>query len=84
MEQQTASNNPALMDFTTHLNEYPQKVLFAYSENNEAYGKEHAKLLAASLSNVELIEIKGCGHEIPVHGWTNFYPVVQKYLEEIK
>lgn len=78
-----AVNNPEQLDFTANLNDYETKILFAYSEKNEAYGQDHAALLANSLTNVELVKITGCGHEIPEYGWDNFYPVVIDYLNEI-
>lgn len=78
-----AINNPEQMDFTENLKNYQEKVLFAYSELNESYGSEHSALVSAALPNVDLIEIKGCGHEIPEFGWDNFYPFVKEYLNEI-
>jgi len=76
-------NNPDQMDFTTNLSNYETKVLFAYSELNTAYGLMHAQLVSQALSNVELVEIQGCGHEMPHFGWNNLYPIVQNYLTEI-
>lgn len=78
-----ATNNPEQMNFTTNLSKYTPKVLFAYSELNPAYGVDHAKLLSSSLPNVELVEIFGCGHEMPQFGWNNFYPIIKNYLNEI-
>lgn len=71
-------------DFTTNLNQYTTEVLFAYSELNEAYGKEHAELVSSAYPNVQLAKIDGTGHEIPYFGWENFYPIAQAYLNEIK
>jgi len=78
-----AINNPEQLDFTKNLSNYPSKILFAYSELNPAYGKEHAELVSSALTNVELIEVKGCGHEIPQFGWNNYYPIIKTYLTEI-
>ncbi len=78
-----AINHPEQLDFTANLTAFTPKVLFAYSELNESYGPDHAKLVSGFLSNVELVEIEGCGHEIPEYGWANFYPAVKKYLQEI-
>ena len=77
-----AINHPEQLDFTKNLKDYSQKILFTYSELNEAYGIEHAQLVSSALTNVELVEIKGCGHEIPEYGWNEFYPVVKDYLIE--
>jgi len=74
---------PEQLDFTKNLSAYQNKVLFAYSELNPAYGLEHAELVSAPLSNVELVEIKDCGHEMPHFGWENLYPLIQNYLTEI-
>jgi len=78
-----AINNPEQMDFTANLSDDSTKVLFAYSELNSAYGIDHAELVASPFPNVELVEIEGCGHEIPHFGWSNFYPVIKNYLTEI-
>lgn len=78
-----AINNPDQLNFTKNLGAYTSKVLFAYSELNSAYGSEHAESVAASFPNVELVEILGCGHEMPHFGWNNLYPVINNYLKEI-
>ncbi len=78
-----AQANQADMDFTQNLANYPTKVLFAYSELNQAYGKEHAELVSAFYPSVNLVEISGCGHEIPHFGWENFRPLILEYLQEI-
>jgi len=78
-----AINNPEQMDFTTNLSAYNKKVLFAYSELNSAYGLEHAELVSAAYPNVQLIEIMGSGHEMPQFGWSNLYPEIKTYLNEI-
>lgn len=71
-------------DYTTNLRQYTTKVLFAYSELNQAYGKAHAELVSSAYPNVQLVEIKGTGHEIPYFGWNNFYPIAKAYLDTIK
>lgn len=78
-----AVDNPGQMDFTTNLNNYNKKVLFAYSQLNTAYGPEHAQLVSAAFPNTQLIEILDCGHEMPHFGWNNFYPFIKNYLNEI-
>lgn len=80
---QLAINTPKQVDFTTNLKNYTTKTLFVYSELNTAYGFNHAKEVSASLPKVDLIEIKGCGHEIPQYGWNNFLPLIKTYLNEI-
>ncbi len=69
-------------DFTTNLNQYTTKVLFVYSELNEAYGVTHAELVSSAYPNVQLSEIDGTGHEIPYFGWNNFYQIAKAYLNE--
>jgi proline iminopeptidase len=71
-------------DFATHLKQYTKKVLFGYSELNTAYGKEHAEKVSSAFANVQLVEIKGTGHEIPYFGWDNLYPIAKAYLSELK
>lgn len=80
---QLAINYPEQVNFTTHLNSYTTKTLFVYSELNTAYGMDHAKSVSSFLPNVQLAEIKGCGHEIPQYGWHNLYPLIKTYLNEI-
>ncbi len=80
---QMAINNPEKMDFTQNLKNHESKVLFAYSELNEAYGKSHAELVSAHYLNVELVQVEGCSHEIPEYGWENYYPLIKEYLNEI-
>ncbi len=71
-------------DFTTNLHQFTTRVLFVYSELNEAYGKAHAELVSSAYPNVQLTEIFGTGHEIPYFGWNGFYPVAKTYLNTIK
>jgi proline iminopeptidase len=75
-------DNP--LDFTENLGSYTTKVLFAYSELNKAYGKEHAEEVSSQFPNVELFEVKGAGHEAVYFGWDKLYPSIQVYLNEIK
>ena len=70
-------------DFTENLGSYTTKVIFAYSELNKAYGKDHAEKISAAFPNVELVEILGTGHEAIYFAWDNLYPMVQNYLNEI-
>lgn len=81
--QKYAVDNPEDLDFTSQLSQYNQKILFAYSENNDSYGKTHAELVSSAYPNVQLEEIKDCGHEIIHFGWNNFYPIVKNYLDEM-
>ena len=78
-----AIDNPEQLNFTTNLSAYNKKVLFAYSELNLSYGREHAEEVSSFLSQVELFEIPGCGHEIPQFGWNHYYPIIKNYLSEI-
>ncbi|MBD3289497.1 alpha/beta fold hydrolase [candidate division KSB1 bacterium] len=71
-------------DFTTNLHQYVTKVLFGYSELNNAYGQKHAEKVSSAFPNFELVEIKGTGHDIPYFGWENFYPLAKAYLNELK
>ena len=71
-------------DFTTNLTSFSTKVLFMYSELNQAYGQAHAEMVSSAYPNVQLVEIGGTGHEIPYFGWEKFYPVAKVYLNSIK
>jgi len=81
--QEYAPDNQTDMDFTTNLSQYDTKVLFAYSELNSHYGEAHAVLVSSAYPNVQLEQIGNCGHEIIHFGWTDFYPLVLEYIEEI-
>jgi proline iminopeptidase len=73
-------------DFTTNLRAFTTKVLFVYSENNEAYGLPYAMKVSAAFSNVQLFEVKSAGHDLLAFqaGWNNFYPVALNYLNSLK
>ena len=71
-------------DFTTHLYQYTNKILFLYSERNAAYGPHHAQLVSSAFPNAQLTLIEGTGHEILWFGWENFYPAAIDYLNTLK
>jgi len=75
-------NHP--FDFTTNLRQFTTKVLFVYSELNEAYGKAYAQSVSSAYPNVQLEEVSGTGHEIPYFGWDRFYPIARTYLDTLK
>jgi len=72
------------LDFTTHLHNYPTRVLFTYSELNKAYGEDWAHTVGAAYPHVEYHEITGTGHEMLYFGWDAFYPIALTYLNEMK
>lgn len=71
-------------DFTTNLQQFTTKVLFLYSELNQAYGLTHAQHVSSAYPNVQLNEISATGHEIPYFGWDRVYPLAKAYLNTIK
>jgi len=73
-------------DWTTHLSAFTTKVLFMYSENNKAYGPDHALLVSSAYPNTELVRIDGAGHDMFTFttGWNNSYPYILNYLNELK
>jgi proline iminopeptidase len=71
-------------DFTGNLGNYNQKVLFLYSELNEAYGEDWAEEVAAPFPNKEIQMVWGTGHEMFYFGWDDMYPRVLSYLDEIQ
>lgn len=72
-------------DWTTNLQQFTTKVLFAYSENNKAYGQAHAQRVSAAFPNVQLERIDGAGHDFISYpaGWTHFFPVALTYLNSL-
>lgn len=70
-------------DFTTTLSQFHAKVLFLYSENNKAYGLDFAQSEAVFFSNTEIREIENTGHEMIYFHWTQVYPIVLNYLNEL-
>lgn len=72
-------------DWTTNLQQFTTKVLFAYSENNKAYGQAHAQRVSTAFPNVQLERIDEAGHDFisfPA-GWTHFFPVALTYLNSL-
>lgn len=73
-------------DWTQNLDQFTTKVLFIYSENNEAYGLSHAQKVASAYPHVQLFEALDAGHDMfsfPT-GWSNTYPVILDYLNSLK
>ncbi|HRI61219.1 MAG TPA: alpha/beta fold hydrolase, partial [Saprospiraceae bacterium] len=73
-------------DFTTNLQQFDTQVLFVYSENNKAYGEQHALNVSSAYHNVQLFRVDDAGHDMLSfpRGWENFYPVGLAYLNELK
>lgn len=72
-------------DWTTNLNSFTTKVLFAYSERNRAYGLAYAQKVSSAYPNVQLTMIEDAGHDFisfPA-GWVSFFPVVLTYLNSL-
>ena len=71
-------------DFTTNLHSYSTKVLFLYSERNQAYGADWATTVSSPYPDVQLEQVKDCGHEMLYFGWTDLYPKAAAYLNSLK
>lgn len=71
-------------DFTTNLDEYQEKVLFLFSENNRAYGAAWAAEVASPFVDVEISMVPDCGHEMLYFGWAGMYPKVLDYLNQLR
>ncbi len=73
-------------DFTTNVGQFDTKVLFVYSENNTAYGEQHAQKVSAAYHNVQLFRVDDAGHDMLSfpRGWQNFYPEGLSYLNNLK
>ena len=72
-------------DWTTNLFQYTTKVLFCYSERNEAYGPAHAQKVSSAYPNVDLQLINDAGHDFISFpsGWNNFFPLAINYLNTL-
>jgi len=73
-------------DWTTNLQLFPTDILFMYSENNKAYGPDHAAKVSSAYPDVQLLEVKGAGHDMLTFetGWNNAFPVILEYLNSHK
>lgn len=73
-------------NWTTNLSQYKTKVLFVYSENNKAYGLQHAQKVSSAYPNIQLFKVNAAGHDMLTfpNGWNNFYPVALSYLNALK
>jgi proline iminopeptidase len=71
-------------DFTTHLDRFTPAVLFLHGELNRAYGRVYARQVSSAFRTVELVEIRGSGHEIPTFGWDEFSRVARTYLRSVR
>ena len=73
-------------DWTTNLHLYDTEILFLYSENNRAYGKEWAEKISSAYPNVQLFEVMGAGHDMLTFntGWNNSYPTMLTYLSALR
>lgn len=72
-------------DWTGSLKKYTTPVLFIYSENNEAYGLQHAQKVSSAYPHVQLFRTNGAGHDMlsfPT-GWNNTYLVMLNYLNSL-
>jgi proline iminopeptidase len=73
-------------NWTTNLSKFKTEVLFIYSENNKAYGLDHAKKVSSAYPNVTLFKALGAGHDMlsfPT-GWKNCYPEILAYFNTLK
>lgn len=73
-------------NWTTNLSKFTTKVLFIYSENNRAYGLDHAKKVSSAYPNVTLFKALGAGHDMLsfTTGWNNCYPEILTYFNSLK
>ncbi len=73
-------------DFTKNLNEFNTNVLFAYSENNKAYGLQYARKVSAAFPNVQLFKVAGAGHDLLAFptGFNNLFPIALAYFNSLK
>jgi len=72
-------------DWTTNLQSFTTKILFCYSERNQAYGLEHAQKVSSAYPDVDLERIDDAGHDFITFpaGWNNFFPIALNYLNTL-
>lgn len=73
-------------NFVTDIDRFTTKILFAYSENNKAYGLQYAMHVSSVFSNVQLLKVGNAGHDLLTfqRGWDNFFPVALAYFNSLK
>jgi proline iminopeptidase len=70
-------------DWTTHLGEFPRKVLFLRGELNENMPLAHQQELASHYASSEVITVPGAGHEAIWEQQDEFLSHIRAYLTEI-
>lgn len=72
------------LDLASNIGEYKTKVLFMYSELNEAYGKDHALNVSAPFHDVELLQINGTGHDLHYFAFDAYRAASLNYLNALR
>jgi pimeloyl-ACP methyl ester carboxylesterase len=70
-------------DWTTHLGEFPHKVLFLRGELNETMPLSHQQELASHYASSEVITVPGAGHEAIWEKQPEFLAHIRSYLSDI-
>jgi proline iminopeptidase len=70
-------------DWTTHLGEFPHKVLFLRGELNENMPLSHQQELASHYASSEIITVMGAGHQAIWEKQPEFLSHIRAYLAEI-
>ena len=70
-------------DWTTHLAEFPHKVLFLRGELNENMPLAHQQELASHYASSEVITVAGAGHEAIWERQSEFLSHIRAYLAEV-
>lgn len=70
-------------DWTTHLGEFPHKVLFLRGEFNENMPLSHQQELASHYAVSEVITVLGAGHEAMWEKQDEFLTHIRAYLAEL-
>ena len=70
-------------DWTTHLGEFPHKVLFLRGELNENMPLAHQQELASHYASSEVITVLGAGHEAIWEKQDEFLSHIRAYLAEV-
>ncbi len=70
-------------DWTTHLREFPHKVLFLRGELNENMPLSHQQELASHYASSEVITVAGTGHQAIWEKQPEFLAHIRTYLSEL-
>ncbi|HHG84395.1 MAG TPA: alpha/beta fold hydrolase, partial [Bacteroidetes bacterium] len=72
------------LDLASQLSAFQTKVLFMYSDQNMAYGYDHALRVSSAFPNVDLLEITGTGHDLHFFAFDAYFAASLTYLNALR